>query len=51
MMSEFKRESSSTMENVEVSVSGDTMQIDQTNVIVNIDEDLFNQHEPHSKDI
>ena len=36
---------------LEVSISGDTMQTDRTNVFVNIDEDPFNQPEPISENI
>ena len=49
IMSELKEKPTTIGKTLEVLVSGDTMLINQTNIIVNIDEDSFNQSEPLSK--
>ena len=54
MMIEVEASPTTVEKNLEVSMSGDTMQIDQTSVTVNIDDNPFisyDQHEAHSKDI
>ena len=47
MMSESKADPITAEKTLEVSVSGDTMQIDETNVTLNIDEDPFSQPESY----
>ena len=55
MMSESKVVSPNTPRTSEMSISGDTMQIDQTNVTINIDDTNpfggFKPNEPNTKDI
>ena len=55
MLTESKAASSPAPRTLKVSVSGDTMQIDQTNVTINIDDDNpfegSKHNEPHTEDI